>query len=65
MPGLIGALDGTMIRIMRPPKELDGPYICRKGFPSINAFAACDDKGRFTSFLANFPGSCHDAYVLK
>jgi len=65
MTRIIGALDGTMIRIMRPPKQIDQPYICRKGYPAINCFAACDNRGRFVYFSANFPGSCHDSYILR
>jgi len=62
---IIGAIDGTHFKIVRPPNELDGPYICRKMFPSINAMAMCDDKMRFRMFLAKFPGSCHDSYILR
>jgi hypothetical protein len=65
MPQIIGAVDGTLFRIVRPKNQSDGPWICRKGYSSINAMAICDHVGRFIYFMARHPGSCHDAYVLR
>ncbi|PZR02916.1 MAG: hypothetical protein DI539_27255 [Flavobacterium psychrophilum] len=65
MPRIIGCIDGTLFRIVRPANQVDGPWICRKMYPAINALAVCDHRGKFTYFMANHPGSSHDSYVLR
>jgi hypothetical protein len=40
-------------------------YVNRKGFPSINVQATCNEKYIFTSIDASWPGSVHDSRVLK
>ena len=47
-PGVIGCIDGTHIRIQRP-SDNEPAFINRKGYPSINVQAVCDNQGMFTS----------------
>jgi DDE superfamily endonuclease len=46
-PGVVGCIDGTHIPVKAPRNDRDS-YINRKGFPSINVLAVCDEKTRFT-----------------
>ena len=46
-PGVVGAVDGTLVRIMRP-HEFEGWY-CRKNFPAVNVQAVVDHRGSFRS----------------
>ena len=43
-PNMIGAVDGTHIRIVRPHEE-EHAYINRKLYPSLNVQACCDHMG--------------------
>ncbi|XP_061166373.1 putative nuclease HARBI1 [Saccostrea echinata] len=63
-PGIAGALDGTHIRIAKPTNHGDS-YINRKGFPSLQLQAVCKEDMMFTHVFTGFPGSCHDARVLR
>ena len=65
MARVIGCVDGTHFEVVRPHNEPDGPFINRKGYPSINAMAVCDQRKKFISFFASYPGSCHDSHVLR
>eukprot|EP00644_Phytophthora_capsici_P005956 jgi/Phyca11/97861/e_gw1.2.1218.1 len=46
-PGVVGAVDGTLIAIPRP-RDFEGWY-CRKGFPAVNVQAVVDHIGAFRS----------------
>lgn len=63
-PGVIGAIDGTHIKI-RAPLTDSASYINRKGFPSINLQVVCDSRGLFTHCYAGEVGSVHDARVFR
>jgi len=63
-PGVIGAIDGTHIKIRAPPTD-PGSYINRKGFPSFNLQVVCDSRGLFTHCYAGEVGSVHDARVFR
>lgn len=63
-PGICGCIDGTQITVKPPAWDRNG-YINRKGLPSINVLAVCDNKMRFTFVYANCAGSVHDARVLR
>lgn len=63
-PGVIGAIDGTHIKIRAPPTD-SASYINRKGFPSINLQVVCDSCGLFTHCYAGEVGSVHDARVFR
>lgn len=63
-PSVIGAIDGTHIKIRAPVKDPNS-YINRKGFHSINVQVVCDSRGLFTHCYAGQPGSVHDARVFR
>ena len=52
IPGVIGAIDGTHIRISKPPGELGEIFMNRKGFWSINCQLVCDCFMRFMNIVA-------------
>ncbi|XP_071377531.1 putative nuclease HARBI1 [Centroberyx affinis] len=60
----VGAIDGCHIRI-KPPAEDASCYYNRKLFASIQLQAICDHRGKFIDICCGFPGSVHDARVLK
>ena len=60
----VGAIDGCHVRI-KPPL-LDGTcYLNRKLFHSIQMQAVCDTDCLFLDIFVGYPGSVHDARVLK
>ena len=63
-PGVVGCIDGTHIPIPGP-SDHRASYINRKGFPSIQLQAVCDDKLRFLDVCAGWPGSVADARVFR
>lgn len=63
-PHVIGAIDGTHIKIRAPPIDT-ASYINRKGFPSLNVQLVCDSRGLFTHCYAGEVGSIHDARVFR
>ena len=63
-PTTLGALDGTHIRIQAPAENPE-TYINRKGFHSIVLQAVCKHDMVFTNCYAGWPGSVHDARVLR
>ncbi len=59
-----GAIDGCHIRI-KPPAS-DAPcYFNRKLFHSVQLQAITDHMGKFVDIFVGYPGSVHDARVLK
>ncbi|XP_050064881.1 uncharacterized protein LOC126553811 [Aphis gossypii] len=64
MVQVIGMIDGTHIPILAPVNgRLD--YINRKGWTSLICQAVVDHEYKFTDICCKFPGSVHDAAVLK
>lgn len=61
---VIGAIDGTHIRI-KPPRRHQIDYLNYKGFYSISMQAICDSSGRFLDVFIGYPGSVHDTRILK
>ncbi|KAL6906486.1 hypothetical protein ACP4OV_004087 [Aristida adscensionis] len=59
----IGAIDGTHIRAS-VSKMMEPTFRGRKSFPTQNVMAAVDFDLRFTSVLAGWEGTTHDAVVL-
>ncbi|XP_062406275.1 putative nuclease HARBI1 [Sardina pilchardus] len=60
-----GAMDGCHIRIRAPGNLHQADYFNYKLFPSIQMQAVCDAKGRFLDIFVGYPGSVHDARVLR
>ena len=63
-PRIVGVIDGTYIPITAP-KEDPLSYVNRKGYHCIVLQGVCDHEMLFTSIFAGFPGSVHDARVLR
>ncbi|EPB68805.1 hypothetical protein ANCCEY_12115 [Ancylostoma ceylanicum] len=64
MPNVIGAIDGSLVPILRPPHS-EWKYFCRKRFFALNVVAVVDARGRFMYINSNFPGSVHDSTVYN
>ena len=64
-PNVVGALDGTHIYIVAPPRAVERQYVNRKSRHSINVQALVDHRGLFRQISAEWPGSSHDAHVLR
>lgn len=64
MPGVIGAVDGTHIAILKPTIE-EHNYINRKGFHSLNVQLVSDANLKILNVNANYPGSAHDAFIWR
>lgn len=62
--GVIGAIDGSHIKILRPQKD-QHVYCNRKGDHSILLQGVCDHKKRFTDIFCGEASSIHDARLLK
>ncbi|KAK8772737.1 hypothetical protein V5799_024017 [Amblyomma americanum] len=60
----IGCVDGSHVEINRPA-ESPQSYYNRKKWPSIILQGVCDDRNRFINVFIGFPGSAHDARVLR
>uniref|UniRef100_A0A8C9ZC86 DDE Tnp4 domain-containing protein n=1 Tax=Sander lucioperca TaxID=283035 RepID=A0A8C9ZC86_SANLU len=60
-----GAVDGCHIRIKCPGGPDGHDYNNRKLFPSVVLQAVCDHQGRFMDIFLGYPGSVHDARILK
>lgn len=66
MPGIVCAVDGTHISIIRPPDSEDGYiYYNRKHYYSLNVLAACDANMAFVYADAQYPGSVHDSAIWQ
>jgi nuclease HARBI1 len=64
-PMVIGCLDGTHVRIMQPEPQSANAFYNRKHYPSINVMAVCNSAKQFIYLYASWPGSCHDAFILR
>lgn len=65
LPRVIGAIDGTHIRIPTPNSSDPTPYINRKNYASIIMQAVCDADGIITHCYIAYPGSVHDSRVYR
>ncbi|XP_062583073.1 putative nuclease HARBI1 [Saccostrea cucullata] len=63
-PNVIGAIDGTHIQIT-PPAEHPQAYVNRKSYHSIVLQCVCLHDTSFSNCFIGWPGSVHDARVLK
>ncbi|XP_045031108.1 putative nuclease HARBI1 [Daphnia magna] len=64
IPGIIGCIDGTHIRLQRPTVH-EKAYVNRKNYHSISVQGICDANHKFLSVCATKPGSCHDSSIFK
>ena len=64
LPRVIGAIDGSHIRIIAPSED---EYACvnRKSYHSINIQAVCNANLIFRDVVAKWPGSHHDSFILE
>ncbi|KAH7979011.1 hypothetical protein HPB49_007772 [Dermacentor silvarum] len=60
----IGCIDGCHIEINKPT-ESSQSYFNRKKFPSVLLQGICDSRNKFIDVFIGFPGSAHDARVLR
>ena len=64
LPGVIGLIDGTHLRIPKPKDDPES-YINRKKYTSIVLQGICDHELLFTNINCGYPGSVHDGRVLR
>ncbi|KAM8702191.1 hypothetical protein ACLKA7_011394 [Drosophila subpalustris] len=60
IPGIVGCIDGTHIKIMKPGSA-EQVYFNRKGYFSINAMVICDHNLKVLYVDASKPGATHDS----
>ncbi|KAK0150778.1 putative nuclease HARBI1 [Merluccius polli] len=63
MPGVVGAIDGTHIKIIAPSKDED-VFVNRKKLHSINTQIVFDATFNIIDVVAKWPGSTHDSRIL-
>ncbi len=66
MPGCYSALDGTHVRIVKPPSNHLPPphhFFNRKHYYSLNVMVLCDIRGKVIFVSCRNPGHGHDARV--
>ncbi|VDO36668.1 unnamed protein product [Heligmosomoides polygyrus] len=64
IPGIVGIIDGTHVRIIAPA-DSEEDYVNRKGFHSLNVGVVVDFDGRIRWLSTKWPGSAHDSRVFK
>ena len=64
IPNVVAAIDGSHIPIVAP-KVNHEEYFNRKHFYSVLVQGIVDSSGLFLSVAAGFPGSLHDARMLR
>ncbi|KAK3910179.1 Putative nuclease [Frankliniella fusca] len=64
LPGVLGLIDGTIVRITHPPRPHQH-YYSRKHSPALNVMIVCDVDLNILNVNARFPGSAHDSWVYR
>ena len=64
LPNIVGAIDGTHIKIISP-RDSAVDYFSRNQQHDFIIQAVADGKGLFLDFAAGYPGSLHDARVYR
>ena len=62
---VIGAIDGTHIRILKPKGPRGVDYYNRNKYHSMLLQGICDDTGKFLDVFTGPPGRVHDARMLR
>lgn len=66
MPSIIGAVDGTLIKIQEVGGGLNKTmFYCRKQYYAINVQIICDANAEALDIVARWPGSIHDQTVFS
>ena len=65
LPEVVGAIDGSHIRIITPWTEHKDRYINRKGFHSVVLMAVVGPDMKFIWIHAGYPGAVNDARVYN
>lgn len=63
-PGVVGAVDGTHVRIQAPSAH-EAAYINRKNYHSINVQIIVSADCKILDVVANWPGGTHDSRILR
>lgn len=63
-PSVVGAVDGTHIRIQGPSYHEEA-YVNRNGYHSINVQLVVDASYRIRHVVARWPGSANDSKIFK
>ncbi|KAJ1198147.1 hypothetical protein NDU88_001991 [Pleurodeles waltl] len=64
IPNIIGAIDGTHVALVTPRRS-EQVYRNRKSYNSMNVQMVCLADQYISHVNAKFPGSVHDAYILR
>ncbi|KAL1479123.1 hypothetical protein MTO96_052122 [Rhipicephalus appendiculatus] len=64
LPDVVGAIDGSHVRIARPTQS-EQSYYDRKKFHSIILQGVCDADMMFIDVFIGIPGTAHDSRVLQ
>ncbi|GFY71433.1 retrovirus-related Pol polyprotein from transposon opus [Trichonephila inaurata madagascariensis] len=63
-PGVYGALDCSLIKILNPGGSLAETFRCRKGFFALNVQTVSDPNLCIRNIVVRWPGSTHDSTVF-
>ncbi|GFQ92457.1 nuclease HARBI1 [Trichonephila clavata] len=63
-PGVYGALDCLLIKILNPGGSLAETFRCRKGFFALNVQTVSDPDLSIRNIVVRWPGSTHDSTVF-
>lgn len=65
MPGVIGAMDGTLVKIQEVGGQQNKTdFFSRKQFYAINTQIVCDANANVLDIVARWPGSTHDQTIF-
>ncbi|XP_036319831.1 putative nuclease HARBI1 [Rhagoletis pomonella] len=64
-PRVLAAMDCTHIRVLSPGGDEAELFRNRKNYFSVNVQTLCDSKLNIMDIVARWPGSSHDAIILK
>jgi nuclease HARBI1 len=62
---VVGAVDGTLIKISSPGGDSAELFRCRKTWFAINVQGVCDSELNFTNIVARWYGSAHDSRIFE